>query len=74
MLCIPLTFTFLLSSVGLVANSSAVSSPLNAGKESALLPPALFTLYLLTMLWPKVQEFILKMQFIFVYIAPWQIS
>lgn len=25
-------------------------------------------------MWPKVQEFILKINFIFVYIAPWQIS
>ncbi|KAI1727558.1 pecanex-like protein 1 [Ditylenchus destructor] len=35
---------------------------------------ALFVLYVLAVIWPKVQECILKLQFIFVYIAPWQIS
>ncbi|CEF60456.1 Pecanex family-containing protein [Strongyloides ratti] len=30
--------------------------------------------YLLTIMWPKIQEFRLKLDFIFAYIAPWQIS
>lgn len=33
-----------------------------------------FLLYVLISIWPKIQEFILKMNFILVYIAPWQIS
>uniref|UniRef100_A0AAF5DR28 Pecanex-like protein n=1 Tax=Strongyloides stercoralis TaxID=6248 RepID=A0AAF5DR28_STRER len=30
--------------------------------------------YLLTIIWPKIQELRLKLDFIFAYIAPWQIS
>uniref|UniRef100_A0A915DST2 Pecanex-like protein n=1 Tax=Ditylenchus dipsaci TaxID=166011 RepID=A0A915DST2_9BILA len=72
MLCVPLSFTFLLSSVGLV--TPAGPPPASTSEQSAMVPPALFTLFLLTMIWPKVQEFILKIHFIAVYVAPWQIS
>uniref|UniRef100_A0A0N4ZHU5 Pecanex-like protein n=1 Tax=Parastrongyloides trichosuri TaxID=131310 RepID=A0A0N4ZHU5_PARTI len=30
--------------------------------------------YILTLIWPKLEEFKLKLDFIFAYIAPWQIS
>uniref|UniRef100_A0A914ELU0 Pecanex-like protein n=1 Tax=Acrobeloides nanus TaxID=290746 RepID=A0A914ELU0_9BILA len=67
LLYVPLLGTFVLSTFGLSVHSS------QAEKDTSSLP-ALAILYLLTMLWPKVQEFVLKMNFILSYIAPWQIS
>ncbi|CAD5215033.1 unnamed protein product [Bursaphelenchus xylophilus] len=37
-------------------------------------PPFLLLFYLLAVIWPKIEELLLKLNFIFVYIAPWQIS
>lgn len=43
-------------------------------ENSVIITSKFFFLYILIAMWPKVQEFILKINFIFVYIAPWQIS
>ncbi|CAD5210207.1 unnamed protein product [Bursaphelenchus okinawaensis] len=52
-----------------IMNGNFIFQQVFQGKPSFLL---LF--YLLALLWPKVEELLLKLNFIFVYIAPWQIS
>lgn len=64
LLYIPLAFSYLISTTGLKSNE----------KQSFIKAPFFFVFYVLAVIWPKVQEFMLKLNFIFVYIAPWQIS
>ncbi|KAI1719944.1 pecanex-like protein 1 [Ditylenchus destructor] len=73
LLTAPLMFTFSVCSAGLVASADVMyrkTDPISKDASTS----ALFVLYVLAVIWPKVQECILKLQFIFVYIAPWQIS
>lgn len=65
---VPLAFTLMLSALGVIGDSDG-----RREDNLAFLTP-LTTLYLLVAIWPKVQEFVLKLNFILVYIAPWQIS
>lgn len=60
----PLAFTYLISVTGFISNF----------QPKLTKAPSFFILYVLVAVWPKVQEFLLKLNFIFVYIAPWQIS
>ncbi|KAH7727243.1 Pecanex [Aphelenchoides avenae] len=48
--------------------------PFHADSRTLVESNPLMVLYLLLAVWPKVQELVLKMNFILAYIAPWQIS
>uniref|UniRef100_A0AC34RQQ2 Pecanex-like protein n=1 Tax=Panagrolaimus sp. JU765 TaxID=591449 RepID=A0AC34RQQ2_9BILA len=81
MLFIPLTGAFIMSKCGIgIFQKPELRPPIPVGTNPGfwnspeIYITPLIVLYFLTVIYPKLQELTLKLNFVLAYIAPWQIS